>query len=123
MIKNTTIMMMIANEMERLMISLLLYLFSSWLVSSEVILVLLSISLVTVGPGVISIGVLLTISLSSFAMAGVWDKGVCGGDEVVDIIVSDGVAVVACTMKQEKEKVIVVSYVCSVYVKLRIIII
>ena len=102
MIKNTIIMMMIANEMVRPMISLLLYLFSSWLVSSEVILVLLSsMSLVTVGLGVIvSIGVLLT--LLSFTVAGVWGMGVCGDNEVFGIV-GDGAVVVACTVKQEKE--------------------
>ena len=102
MMKKITIAMMITNEMERPMISLLLYLFSSLLVSSKVILVMLSISLTTVGLGVtVSVGSMLTTLVSSSTTAGVWvTVGVC-----VDTIdgVGVGVGVLVCTVKQNNK--------------------
>jgi len=80
MIKNITITTIITNEMERPMISLFLYLFSSLLLSPKVALTSSSISLSAVGMGVaVFMGLMLTGGglTPTFTIAGVWIIGAC----------------------------------------------
>ena len=103
MIKNTTIAMIITNETERPMISLLLYLFSSLLVSAKVELIF-SVTLTTVGLGVIVfIGLTMPGPFSSLTMAGVGVIEVCVNVAVgVAVVDGNGLGVVVCTVKQSK---------------------
>ena len=98
MIKKITIAMIITNDTERPMISLLLYLFSSLLVSSKVILVMLSISLSTVGLGV-SVGSMLdTLSMA----IGVWITVGVGVDTIDEVGAGVGDVVVGTNNKRNE---------------------
>ena len=103
MIKNITITVIITTETERPMISLLLYLFSSLVLSSKVELIF-SVSLTIVGLGLtVFTGLLLSGPLSSSTMAGIGVMKGCDNVTVgvgVAVVDGDGLGVVVCTVKQ-----------------------